>query len=411
MWRCLSVIGRRRRPRALAPWALPTFALVLATGLAACDRDEATPQTPPPEVIAQVVQATSVPIVVELPGRLQAVRTAEVRARVDGIVERRLYEEGTDVREGQTLFQIDPRPLKARLAAAQAALRRAEAEAANARQDVERFRPLVARNAISQQEFDAAQARLARAEADVESAQAQVEQARLDLGYATVTAPISGRAGRAQVTEGALVSAAGGTLLTTIEQLDPIYVNFSHSSSQVLNIRKDVESGRLKAPSLDQMRVTVVLEDGTVYAKAGRLNFLDLAVDPGTGTVSLRAVLPNEERLLLPGEFVRARIEVGVNPAGITVPQKAVQFSAESASVLVVGENNIVAQRPVKLGELVGDSWIIAQGLRPGERVIVEGQLKARPGAPVQVAAASRQAGQSAGPGQQGGAGKPPDQR
>ncbi|MCH8686598.1 efflux RND transporter periplasmic adaptor subunit [Pedomonas mirosovicensis] len=389
------MIDRKSRPAALAG--------LLCIGLAACGEEQKTAAPPPPEVVVQVIKPEPVPSIVELPGRLQAVRTAEVRARVDGIVERRLYEEGTDVAAGAVLFQIDPRPLKARLDAARAALRRAQAEATNARRDVERFRPLVARNAISKQEFDAAEARLAQAQADVESAEAQVEQARLDLGYATVTAPISGRAGRAQVTEGALVSASQGTLLTTIEQLDPIYVNFSQSSGKILQIRKDIESGRLRTPELEQIQVSIVMEDGTVYGKQGRLNFLDMAVDPSTGTVSLRAVVPNEERILLPGEFVRARVDVGANPNGITVPQKAVQLSAESASVLIVGDNNVVMQRPVRLGDLLGDRWIINEGLKPGERVIVEGLLKAQPGARVKVTEAqAKPAGAAAPPAGQG---------
>lgn len=361
---------------------------VLASGLgllSACGQDEAPPAPPPPEVVVQVVRTTPVPNIVELPGRLQAVRTAEVRARVDGIVERRTYVEGTDVRAGAVLFQIDPKPLKARLDAAQATLRRAQAEAKNAARNVERFEPLVARNAISQQEFDAAQARLAQAEADVGSAQAQVEQARLDLGYATVTAPISGRAGRAQVTEGALVSAAEGTLLTTVEQLDPIHVNFSQSSGKLLELRRDMETGRLRIPDLKSIQVTLLLEDGTAYGEAGRINFLDMAVDPGTGTVSLRAEVPNKERVLLPGEFVRARVEAGSNPSGIVVPQKAVQLSSSSATVMVVEANNTVAVRPVKLGDLFGEDWIIEDGLKPGERVIVEGRMKVQPGMTVRI--------------------------
>lgn len=361
----------------------------LALGLAACGKDEAPPAPPPPEVVAQVVRTSPVPNIVELPGRLQAVRTAEVRARVDGIVERRMYVEGTDVKAGAVLFQIDPRPLKARLDAVQATLRRAQAEATNAARDVARFEPLVARNAISRQEFDAAQARLAQAEADVGSAKAQVEQARLDLGYATVTAPISGRAGRAQVTEGALVSASQGTLMATVEQLDPIYVNFSQSSSKLLELRKDLDTGRLRIPDLKSIRVTLLLEDGTAYGEAGRINFLDMAVDPGTGTVSLRAEIPNKERVLLPGEFVRARVEAGTNPNGIVVPQKAVQLSSGGATVMVVGENNAVAVRPVKLGDLFGEDWIIEEGLKPGERVVVEGRMKVQPGMTVRVAEAS----------------------
>lgn len=375
----LAQVVKRRHANQMAALLLGGALL----GLAACGKEEAPPQMPPAEVEVVTIQPQAVPITVELPGRVQAVRTAEVRARVDGIVERRLYMEGTDVKAGAPLFQIDPKPLQARLDAARASLRRAQAEATDARRNLERFKPLVARNAISQQEFDAAQARLAQAEADVRSAEAQVEQDRLNLGYATVTSPISGRAGQVQVTEGALVSAAQGTLMTTVEQMDPIYVNFSQSSSKLLQIRRDIDAGRLKPRELDRTRVTLILEDGTVYEHVGRLNFLGLTVDPSTGTVNLRAQFPNPKRILLPGEFARARVELGVDPNGIMVPQKAVQLSSQGGFVLVVDQKNIVSARPVKLGELIDDKWVIQDGLKPGDRVIVEGIVKARPGAPV----------------------------
>lgn len=371
----------------------PLTLLVAAFVLASCGGGEqsAAPAPPPADVAVMTVQPAPITNVIELPGRVQAVRTAEVRARVDGIVERRLYEEGTDVRSGTPLFRIDPRPLRAALDAAQAALRRAEAERNNAQRDVERFRPLVARNAISQQEYDAATARLAQGQAGVASAAAQVEQARLNLGYASVTSPIAGRAGRAQVTEGALVSASQGTLMTTVEQLDPVYVNFSQSSTELLRIRRDIQAGRLRMGGVGRTRVTLMMEDGGVYERSGVLDFLDQSVDPSTGTVSLRAEFPNPRRILLPGEFVRARIEAGVQPSGILVPQRAVQLSAQGASVMVVGPNSVAAARPVKVGELHGTQWNILSGLKPGERVITDGLQKVRPGAQVRVAGAPAQ--------------------
>ena len=371
---------------------VPCFpCLVIGLVLAGCGGEQAQPPASPPEVSVVTVSAAPISSISELPGRVQAVRTAEVRARVDGIVERRLYEEGTDVRAGTALFQIDPRPLRAALDAAQASLRRAQAERTNARRDVERFRPLVARNAISQQEFDAATARAAQAEADVGSAEAQVEQARLNLGYATVTAPIAGRAGRAEVTEGALVSAAQGTLMTTVEQLDPVYVNFSPSQTQVLELRRDLQAGRLRMPNLADTRVTLILEDGSIYERSGRINFLAQSVDPSTGTVSLRAEFPNPRRILLPGEFVRARVEAGVNPSGILVPQRAVQLAAQGASVMLVGANNVATPRPVQLGQMRGGQWEIRSGLKPGDRVITDGLQKVRPGTPVRLAGAQAQ--------------------
>jgi membrane fusion protein (multidrug efflux system) len=362
----------------------------VALFLGACSKSAPPAAAPPPPEVTVVAVATE-PItdVIELPGRLQAVRISEVRARVDGIVQRRLYTEGTDVREGQPLFAIDPRELRARVSAAQASLARAQATAANATQDVNRYRGLVAQQALSQQEYDAAVARLSTAEADVAQRRAELAAARLSLGYTTVTAPISGRAGRAEVTEGALVSASAGTLLTRIEQLDPIYANFSQSSSDVLALRNKVASGALKAPDSRNVPVRLVLEDGTPYRIIGKLNFVDLSFDEATGTAALRAEFPNPQRTLIPGQFVRVRVEAGVQAQGLRIPQRAVTVTPQGATVLVVGAKDIVESRPVKVGSLEGDSWIIESGLSPGERVIVDGLQKARPGAPVKPVVAS----------------------
>lgn len=370
--------------------------LVLAVGfpialLTACAQGT-PPAPPPPEVEIITVRAQSVPNVIELPGRVQAIRTSEVRARVDGIVQRRLYEEGSDVRAGQPLFAIDPRELRARLNAVEAALARAQSNAANAQQDVNRYKGLIGEQAISRQENDAAVARLRSAQADVAQARAQVESARLSLSYATVTAPISGRAGRAQVTEGALVSAAGGTLLATIEQMNPIYVNFSQSSSDLLAIRRDITSGRLNVPGLERVAVQLELEDGSPYGLSGHIDFLDLAIDEATGTAALRAEFPNPGRLLLPGQFVRARIQAGTEVNGILVPQRAVKVSADGGSVMVVGAKNVAEARPVRLGTLQGSNWIVHAGLKPGDRVIVSGLQKIQPGQPVRIAAPKRSA-------------------
>lgn len=335
------------------------------------------------------VQSQPIDNVIEVPGRLEAVRTAEVRARVDGIVQRRLYQEGTDVREGQALFAIDPRELRAQQNSAEAALARAEATAANAARDVERYQGLVAKQAISQQEYDSAVARLRTAQADVAQARSQLEAARLDLSYTTVTAPISGRAGRARVTEGALVSAAAATLLTMIEQIDPIYVNFSQSSSDVLQIRKEIASGALKMPGRGRIAAHLVLEDGSVYPHAGVLNFFDLRLDETTGTAAFRAEFLNPDRSLLPGQFVRVRVDAGVRSGGVLVPQRAVVVTPQSATVLVVGAKDVVESRPVTLGALEGGSWVILTGLAPGDRVVVDGLQKAQPGKPVRVVSAT----------------------
>lgn len=364
----------RRSLRSTAPLrlALPGAAMLL---LAACSGGNAEQQMPPAEVGVVTVVPTEVINLAELPGRVAAVRTAEVRARVDGIVERRLYTEGSDVGRGSPLFRIDSRPLRASLDVQLAALRRAQAEAVNAQRVVSRYRPLVAQDAISKQEYDAARAQLAQAQAEVGSARAQIRQAQLTLGYTTVTAPISGRVGRAEVTEGALARAADGTLLTKIEQLDPIYVNFSQSSEDLIELRR--QSGGLARS------VRLLLEDGSEYGITGTLNFLDQSVDPTTGSVSLRATFPNSQRLLLPGQFVRVRIEAGTNPRGIAVPQRAVQLTPTGANVMVLGSGDVPQPRPVKLGRLANGLWVITDGLKYGEKILVDGLQKVQPGAKV----------------------------
>lgn len=357
--------------------------------LAACSSDEPV-APPPPEVGIIVVQPQSLADIAEVPGRVQAVRTAQVRARVDGIVQERVYEEGSDVEEGQVLFRIDPRELRANLSAVEASLARAEATAANAAQDVERYEGLVEDQAISKQEYDAALARLRTAQADVAQTRAQLESAKLALSYTSVTAPIAGRAGRAQVTEGALVSAASATLLTTIEQLDPVYVNFSQSSSYLLSIRREIAAGTLSVPQLGRVEVMLILEDGSIYKHKGHLDFLDLSIDEATGTAAVRAEVPNPDRVLLPGQFVRARIEVGVRANTFLIPQRAVQLAADSASVFIVDQDDKVAPRTIKTGSLRGSDWVVLEGLKPGERVIVDGLQKIQPGATVRVVATER---------------------
>jgi len=353
--------------------------------LVACSKP-AQQMPPPPEVGVVVAQSKAIDNIAEVPGRVQAIRVAQVRARVDGIVERLLFREGSDVKAGQPLFQIDPRGMRASLNAAQATLTRAEATAANTAQDVERYNGLIKDRVISQQAYDTAVAAARTAHADVEQARAQVEAARLNLNYATVTAPIAGRARRAEVTEGALVSAVNATLLTTIEQTDPIYVNFSQSSSDLLALRRDISSGTLKVPELSKVAVNIVLEDGSRYLHVGHMNFLDLSIDEATGTAAMRAEFPNPERSLLPGQFVHAEISAGVRPNGFLLPQRAVKLTSQGASVLVVDEKNMAASRDIKVGALHAGSWIVSEGLQTGDRVIVDGLQKVQPGSAVKIA-------------------------
>lgn len=353
--------------------------------IAACSEPPPPADVPPVEVSIVTITPQDAANLVSLAGRVQAIRTAEVRARVDGVVQRLLYTEGSDVTAGQELFTIDPRDMQASVGAASAALARARTTAANASQDVKRYEGLVAQGVISRQQYDAAIAKQRSAQSDVDQAREHLKRAQLNLSYTTVTAPIAGRAGRAQVTVGALVSASAATLLTTIEPLDPIHVNFSQTSAEVQKARRDIANGTLKLPKLDRVVVNLKLEDGTVYPLPGHINFLDLSLDRATGSAALRAEFPNPNRMLLPGQFVRVQIEAGERPNSIVVPQRAVTLRGEQAIVMVVGDDGVVAERPVTLGEQVVGSWVVRNGLDAGERVVIDGLQKIRPGQTVKV--------------------------
>lgn len=322
---------------------------------------------PPPEVDVVTVAAAGATITQDLPGRLQAVRSAQVRARVEGVVEKRLFTEGTDVVAGTPLFRIDARTYQAQAAAAAADLAAAKAVFA-------RYTPLLDLKAVSQQEFDAADAR-------VKQAEAAAAKARLDLENAVPPAPISGRIGRAMVTEGALVGKGEATHLVTIEQLDPIRVEFSQSYSDLLRLQQAVRSGKQKRA--DSAKVELVLEDGSLYPEKGRLQFTDLAVDPNSGAVLLRAEFPNPRRELLPGTFVRVRFPQAQLDNAIRVPQRAVQGAAQGQFVMVVDATGKVTPRPIKTSTMSGGDFIVDEGLKGGEQVIVNGLQKARPGAVV----------------------------
>jgi membrane fusion protein, multidrug efflux system len=352
--------------------------------LAACGKkQEAPPAPPPPTVSVITVQPAAVSVTDELPGRVEAFRVAQVRARTPGIVLKRVFEEGSDVKAGQVLFRIDPAEFQAGFASAQAAVQKAEANLAQANLREKRYKPLLAAQAVSQQEYDDAVTAQKQAQADLATARAARATAGLTLGYATVTAPISGRVGRALVTEGALVGQGEATPMALVQQLDPIYVTITQSSTELLQLRQALASGRLKSVGRDEARVTLLLETGEEYAAPGRLLFSDASVDESTGTVSLRAQFPNPKRALLPGMYVRARLEQGIAEAAITVPQQAIVRGTEGSSVMIVGADNKVVARPVKAEASAGNKWIVSEGLKGGERIIVEGFQKAKPGSPV----------------------------
>lgn len=338
---------------------------------------------PPSEVSIVTIAPERIAVTNELPGRLEATRIAEVRARVAGIILKRKFREGSEVKAGDVLFQIDPAPFKAAYDSAQATLAKAQATQTQATLKAQRYKPLVEANAISKQDYDDAFATQKQSEADVASAKAALQTASLNLGYATVTAPISGRIGRALVTEGALVGQSDTTQLATIQQLDPIYVNLTQSSTDLLKLQQAMASGQLKTVGQGKAKVTLVTDDGRPYPLAGKLLFSDITVDSTTGAVSIRAEFPNPDRALLPGMYVRAKLEQAINEAAIIVPQQAVVRDLNGSSVLVVGEGDKVAARPVKTGAAQGDNWIVTDGLKAGDRVIVEGLQKTKPGAPV----------------------------
>jgi membrane fusion protein (multidrug efflux system) len=359
--------------------------LALAALLGSCAKKAAPPPPPPPAEVSVIPAASeSVNNTTELPGRINPMREAQVRARATGILLKRAFEEGSNVKEGQLLFEIDPLPLQASLNSAKAAMARTEAALKESKARAARYEELVKINAVSKQVYDEAVATLGQNEADLLATRAAVQTAELNLGYARVTAPISGRIGKALVTEGALVSAAEATQLAVIRQLDPVYFDFTQSSTEMLRLRRALENGSLQGVSPGQANVTLLLEDGTAYAHAGKLLFSDIAVDPTTGMVTLRAEMPNPENLLMPGMFARAQIVEGVSTNAVTIPQRTVARGAAGAStVLVVDDQNKVELRNIEIDRTVGTKVVVARGLKPGERVIVEGSQKAPPGSRV----------------------------
>lgn len=360
---------------------------LVGSSLGGCSAsDEPEQQAPVPHVRVETLQLQPLAITSELNGRILAPRTAQVRARVAGVVLKRVYREGSDVKQGDVLFQIDPAPFKADLDSAQAALARADATRYQARLQEQRYRELVNDKAVSGQEYDNAKASLLQANAAVAEAKAAVQRARLNLGYATVTAPIAGRIGRAQVTEGALVGQNEATPLATIEQLDPIHVDVTQSTREISALRKALRAGQLQRVDADQASVTLIEDDGSAYPLPGKLLFSDIQVDPSTNQITLRSEFPNPNFDLLPGSYVRVRLAQAVQAQGLSVPQRAIlRDSAGVPKVLVVDAQSQVSERQVVLGSVQGDRWVVRDGLAAGDQVVVEGLQHAKAGERVQI--------------------------
>ncbi len=364
---------------------LQTLSLLAgALVLAGCSEPVAQSGPPPvPEVSVKTIAPQPVSLTTELAGRTSAFMVSEVRPQVGGIVKKRLFKEGSDVEAGETLYEIDSASYKANHNSAKAALAKAQANLKVAGLTAGRYKELVKINAVSKQDNDRAAAELLQAQADVASAKAALEMAAINLGYTRVTAPISGRIGQSSITPGALLSASQASPLATIQQLDPIYVDVTQSSIELMRLRRALDSGSLSASTEARANVKLILEDGTEYAQPGELQFSDVSVDPGTGMVTLRAVFPNPGQQLLPGMYVRAILEEGVREQAILVPQQGVtRDSKGNATALLVNAEGKVESRALTATRTIGDKWLVDAGIEAGERVIVEGVQKVRPGAP-----------------------------
>ncbi|CAE6792416.1 efflux RND transporter periplasmic adaptor subunit [Paraburkholderia haematera] len=356
-------------------------AATAAVLLAACGPKQSAPPQQTPEVAIVTVQPTTVPVTTELPGRTNAFLVAQVRARVDGIVLRREFTEGSQVKAGQRLYKIDPAPYIAALNSAKATLAKAQANLATTTAQANRYKVLVAANAVSKQDYDNAVAAEGQAAADVASGKAAVDTAQINLGYTDVTSPVTGQVGISQVTPGAYVQASAATLMSTVQQLDPVYVDLTQSSLDGLKLRREVQEGRLKTNGPDAAKVTLILEDGRNYSEQGKLQFTDVTVDQGTGSVTIRAIFQNKDHVLLPGMFVRARIDEGVNDKAIVVPQSGITHDPKGQpTALVVDAQNKVGVRQLVTSSTYGSNWVVESGLNPGDRVIVLGTDKVRPG-------------------------------
>jgi len=368
--------------------SLMLSAVVLAAGLLGCNNAAGSPAAPPaPEVSVAVVETRNLPAAYEYVGQIDGVREVEVRPRISGILEHWNYKEGAPVKAGESLFTIDPEPFRAALAKADADLASAEAVLSRAKRDTVRLKPLWEAKAVSQKAYDDAVSSEQVAAANVEAAQAAVTRARLDLSYTRVEAPISGITSRALKSEGSLVEAQK-TLLTTISQIDPIHVIFSFTDTEYLGFTRAVSEGRLRLPKDGRFDVRLKLSDGKEYAYSGKVDFTDVRVNSNTGTIEARAVIPNPQHLLHPGQFVRVQLSGAVRPGAIAIPQRAVLEGPNTKIVMTVNAEGKVEPRPVQVGDWSGDEWVITGGLNPGDKVIIDGVVKARPGSPVKIAEA-----------------------
>ena len=371
----------------LSFFRLDPYRLLLCVGfagLSACGKPPAPQQMPPPQVSVETVTTQPLTITTELNGRLVSPRTAEVRARVAGIVLQRVYREGTDVKQGDVLFRIDPAPFQTDVESAEAALRKAQANQYQTRLQAERYAELVTINAVSRQESENAQAGFLQAQADVASTKAALKRSRLNLGYATVTAPISGRISRAMVTEGALVGQGDATALATIQQLQPIYADINQSTRQISELRSALRQGRLQQLERGQITATLIQEDGSPYPLKGQLLFSDLTVDQSTGQIVLRSEFPNPQNELLPGSFIRVQLDQARSAEGITIAQRAVQRDAGGKPlVMIVDAEGKTRERAVELGAVQNNRWIVKAGLDAGDRVVVSGLQHVQPGSAV----------------------------
>ena len=393
-------MGEMRRTRLIAAGGL----LLALLALAGCGNTKANqpPKGGSPEVVVAVMKEERVPITIELPGRTSAYLIAEVRPQVNGVIQKRFFTEGDDVKTGDILYQIDPAPYQAAYDNTRATLAKVEANVPPVRLRAERYKELVAIKAVSQQDYDEASAALKQVEAEVGVSKAAVEAARINLAYTKIIAPITGRIGKSHITVGALTTAHQVIPLTTIQQLDPIYVDATQSSANLLAVKRKREAGAIKGDSARQAKVRLLLEDGTPYPSEGTLKFSDVTVDPTTGSFTLRMVFPNPKHTLLPGMYVRPVIEEGVVERGILAPQQGVARDPKgNPYALVVNGEGKVEQRTLTLDRAMGDKWLISEGLAAGDRVIIEGLQKVRPGSPVKIVSSTGAANPGQGAGKQ----------